>query len=156
MDGRPFEVRSNLWASSYSLVADDGSLVATANRVGRKECTVEAGTAYPHVPAGVRVATRGGATSVGQRVGSIKRTSVWGGDAVADLPGLPAPVAVFALAVVLTSWDLAASANLTRRPVRGTNEGMYLENLVIDAVDPQRLGRFWEAVLGGRAADRRA
>lgn len=26
---------------------------------------------------------------------------------------------------------------------------MYLENLVLDAVDPQRLGRFWEAVLGG-------
>jgi Glyoxalase-like domain len=26
---------------------------------------------------------------------------------------------------------------------------MYLENLVIDAVEPQRLGRFWEAVLGG-------
>ena len=25
---------------------------------------------------------------------------------------------------------------------------MYLENLVMDAVDPQRLGRFWEAVLG--------
>ena len=26
---------------------------------------------------------------------------------------------------------------------------MYLENLVVDAVEPQRLGRFWEAVLGG-------
>ena len=26
---------------------------------------------------------------------------------------------------------------------------MYLENLVIDAVDPQRLGRFWEEVVGG-------
>ncbi len=26
---------------------------------------------------------------------------------------------------------------------------MLLENLVIDAVDPQRLGRFWEAVVGG-------
>lgn len=25
---------------------------------------------------------------------------------------------------------------------------MYLENLVFDALDPQRLGRFWEAVLG--------
>ncbi|MDT4985763.1 MAG: hypothetical protein QOF95_3253 [Pseudonocardiales bacterium] len=25
---------------------------------------------------------------------------------------------------------------------------MYLENLVIDAVEPQRLGRFWEAVVG--------
>ena len=26
---------------------------------------------------------------------------------------------------------------------------MFLENLVMDAVDPQRLGRFWEAVVGG-------
>ena len=25
---------------------------------------------------------------------------------------------------------------------------MYLENLVVDALEPQRLGRFWEAVLG--------
>ncbi len=26
---------------------------------------------------------------------------------------------------------------------------MYLENIVLDAVEPQRLGRFWEAVVGG-------
>jgi hypothetical protein len=26
---------------------------------------------------------------------------------------------------------------------------MFLENLVMDAVEPQRLGRFWEAVVGG-------
>lgn len=26
---------------------------------------------------------------------------------------------------------------------------MYLENLITDAVEPRRLGRFWEAVLGG-------
>ena len=26
---------------------------------------------------------------------------------------------------------------------------MFLENLVFDAVEPQRLGRFWEAVVGG-------
>ncbi len=26
---------------------------------------------------------------------------------------------------------------------------MYLENLVMDAAEPQRLGRFWEAVVGG-------
>ncbi len=26
---------------------------------------------------------------------------------------------------------------------------MYLENLVIDAIEPQRMGRFWEAVVGG-------
>jgi Glyoxalase-like domain len=28
-------------------------------------------------------------------------------------------------------------------------EQVYLENLVIDAVEPQRLGRFWEAAVGG-------
>src|SRR5688500_16837497 len=27
---------------------------------------------------------------------------------------------------------------------------MYLENLVFDAVDPGRLGRFWEAAVGGQ------
>lgn len=27
---------------------------------------------------------------------------------------------------------------------------MYLENLALDALDPQRVGRFWEALLGGR------
>ena len=26
---------------------------------------------------------------------------------------------------------------------------MYLENIVVDALEPQRLGRFWEAALGG-------
>src|SRR5919112_1882859 len=26
---------------------------------------------------------------------------------------------------------------------------MYLENLVVDAAEPRRLGRFWEAVVGG-------
>jgi predicted enzyme related to lactoylglutathione lyase len=31
---------------------------------------------------------------------------------------------------------------------RGTNGGMYLENLVVDAHDPRTLGRFWEALLG--------
>ena len=34
--------------------------------------------------------------------------------------------------------------------VRGLyGRSMYLENLVFDAVDPQRLGRFWESVVGG-------
>lgn len=29
------------------------------------------------------------------------------------------------------------------------DSGVYLENLVMDAAEPQRLGRFWEAVVGG-------
>jgi hypothetical protein len=38
-------------------------------------------------------------------VGSVKRKSIWRGDAVADLPGLPPSVEVFVLAVVLTKWE---------------------------------------------------
>ena len=53
--------------------------------------------------------------SVASAWASIKRTSIWGGDAVADLPGLPPAVAIFAFAVVLTSWDLAASCDVTQR-----------------------------------------
>ena len=34
---------------------------------------------------------------------------MWRGEAVADLPGLPPVVAVFAVAVVLSTWDVAAS-----------------------------------------------
>lgn len=40
-----------------------------------------------------------------RRVGSVRRPSVWRGDTVADLPGLPLPVQIFVLAVVLTMWD---------------------------------------------------
>ena len=36
--------------------------------------------------------------------------------------------------------------------MRGTNGGMYLENLVVDAQDPRTLGRFWEALLGAGPA----
>ena len=38
---------------------------------------------------------------------------------------------------------------MAREVARWTYGGcMYLENLVMDAVEPQRLGRFWEAVVG--------
>ena len=111
LDGRGYELRSNLWASTYTLVADDGSPVATANRVGRKEWTVEAGSTT-HTFRRVSAWRHEEELHVGgQRVGSVRRTSVWGGDAVADLPGLPPVVAVFALAVLLTSWDLASSGS---------------------------------------------
>jgi len=111
LDGRRYELRSNLWASTYALVADDGSPVATAKRVGRKEWTVEAGSTT-HTFRRVSAWRHEEELHVGgQRVGSVRRTSVWGGDAVADLPGLPPVVAVFVLAVLLTSWDLASSGS---------------------------------------------
>ena len=43
-------------------------------------------------------------------VGFVKRTSIWTSDAMADLPGLPVPVQIFVLTVVLTKWDAEAAA----------------------------------------------
>ncbi len=51
--------------------------------------------------------------SAGQRVGYVKKTSVWRSGAVAELPGMPVPAQVFAFAVGLTMWARAASASGT-------------------------------------------
>lgn len=110
VDGRRYEVRSNAWATSYTLVDDAGAQVAAATRVGRKDWSIDAG--------GLTFAFRRSSmwsmaqehVVQGMPMGSIRRTSTWRGDAVADLPGLPALVALFAIAVVLTTWDVAAAA----------------------------------------------
>jgi hypothetical protein len=41
----------------------------------------------------------------GHRVGSIRRVSPWRADTEADLPGVPLLVQVFALIVVLATWE---------------------------------------------------
>jgi hypothetical protein len=45
-----------------------------------------------------------------QPVGAVRRTSVWRGHAVADLPGLSLPVQAFVLVGVLTMWDASGAA----------------------------------------------
>ncbi len=44
------------------------------------------------------------------RVGSVKQTSLWRNNVVADLPGFPLPVQIFTLVVVLTMWEAADAA----------------------------------------------
>jgi len=105
LDGRRYEVRSNLWGSSYGMVGQYGAPVAVANRVGRKRWTVEAtGRTYDFQRASLWREEQE-LRYAGQRLGSVRRTSIWRGDAVADLPGVPLPVQIFVLAVVLTMWD---------------------------------------------------
>ena len=105
LDGRHYEVRANMWGSTYGMVDEYGSRIASADHVGRKSWTVEAnGRTYEFCHASPWREEEE-LRSEGQRVGSVKRKSIWRGDAVADLPGLPLSVEVFVLAVVLTKWD---------------------------------------------------
>jgi hypothetical protein len=113
LDGRRYEVRANMWGSKYGMVDENGTRVASADRVGRKNWTVEAdGRTYEFRRASPWRQEEE-LHSEGRRVGSVRRKSIWRGDAVADLPGLPLSVEVFVLAVVLTKWDSDAAAAAT-------------------------------------------
>jgi hypothetical protein len=113
VDGRQYQVSSNTFATTYQMVDAVGAVVASANRVGRKNWTVEAnGVTYQfRRPSWWRQEEE--LLSHGQPVGTVRRTSMWRGDAAADLPGLPLPTQVFVLCVVLTRWDQSAAAATT-------------------------------------------
>jgi hypothetical protein len=109
--GRRYEVSSNAWGTRFQMTDQFGLIVAAADRVGRKRWTVEAsGRSYQFKraslwrPEEVLVAD-------GRPVGSVRRTSLWRSDTAAELPGLPLPVQVFVLVVVLTMWDSRAAAS---------------------------------------------
>lgn len=91
------------------MVEAGGGRVATAHSVGRKTWTIEEeGTTYHFRRAAPwrqeeRLLDRGSA------LGSVRRTSIWRGDAAADLPGLPRLVEVFAIALSLTRWEADAA-----------------------------------------------
>lgn len=109
LDGRHYEIRGNLWGNRYGMTTEGGTVVASADRVGRKNWTVEeAGRVYTF-----QRASWWRPDQIlhfeGRQVGSIKRPGIWRSDAIADLPGLPVPVQVFVLAVVLTMWSQQAA-----------------------------------------------
>ncbi len=110
VDGRRYEVRSSTWATSYSLADDEGGAIASAQRIGRKDWSIEAdGVTHAFRRSSVWSLEQEHVVQ-GMPVGTIRRTSMWRRDAVGDLPLLPPLVAVFAITVVLTTWDVAAAA----------------------------------------------
>ena len=110
LEARRFVVRANVWGNRYGMVDQYGVPIASADGVGRKRWTVDADGRTYHFQRASVWRSEEELHSEGRRVGSVRRTSIWRGGAVADLPGLPLPVAVFVLGVVLTMWDSAAVA----------------------------------------------
>lgn len=108
LDGRRYVLRSDLWGRTCSLVGSGGVRVASADRVGRRDWTLEAGGATYRFRRASPWRHTEELLVDGKRVGSLRRRGAWRGDAVADLRGVPLDVEVFALAVVLTRWDAEA------------------------------------------------
>jgi hypothetical protein len=92
------------------MTTTDGAVVATADRVGRKRWSVEAGgELYRFQRESVWRPDQ--ALMLGDRkVGTIKRASKWKGGAVAELGEMSLPVQLFVLAVVVTMWNQQAAA----------------------------------------------
>ena len=110
LDGRAYKVRGNTWGNRFTMVDDRGETVATADRVGSKRWTVEAGgQTYRFQRASFWSGEQELHNAAG-RVGSVRRTGRWRGDVAADLPGLPLPVQIFTLGVVITMWDAQSAA----------------------------------------------
>lgn len=110
LDGAHYDVRGNVWGSQYAMLDRNGGPVATANRVGRKNWTVQVGDrAYTFRRASMWRQEEELWVD-GQRVGSVRRISAWRSDAVADLPVLTLPAQIFVFAVVLTMWDSVAAS----------------------------------------------
>src|SRR6478735_8796158 len=109
-DGRPHDVRANLWQGDWAMTDAAGSVVARATGVGRKTWTVEADRVTYEFRRGSWWRYEVELLAAGAAVGSVRRPKVWRSDAVADLPGVPLDVGVFALAVVLAKWDNESAA----------------------------------------------
>lgn len=108
--GRPYAVTSNVWGSRFEMTDQVGLTVATADRVGRRRWTVTGnGRSYefqrPMAWRSEELLLAGG-----QPVGSVRRGRAWRSDAVADLPGLPMPLQVFVVIVVLTMWNARSAS----------------------------------------------
>ena len=109
LDGQHFHIRSNAWGNKYTMVDDAGTVLASADRVGRKRWTVEAaGQTYQFR----RKSFWGDEEELvlgDTRVGSVRKTSVWRGDITAELPGLATALQLFVLGVVISMWNARAA-----------------------------------------------
>ena len=110
VEGHEYTVRQNFWGAKYGMAMADGTVVATADRVGRKHWTVDAEGRTLRFRRTSMWSGEQAMVDGDREVGSIRKLSWWKGGAVADLPELDPALQVFVVAVVLTMWDNQASA----------------------------------------------
>ncbi|MEU4163210.1 hypothetical protein [Actinoplanes sp. NPDC026670] len=110
LGGRAYHVRANMWGSRYTMLDAAGAVFAEAERVGRKNWTVHAGgRAYEFRRTSIFRSDQN--LMDGERtIGTIRRTSSLTGNLAAELPGLPLPLQVFVLGVLIVQWQSTNAA----------------------------------------------
>jgi len=110
LEGRRFRVRSNGWGTKYTMTDDADVVVASADRVGRKRWTVDAGGQTYHFRRKTFWGDEQELMMGETRVGSIRRTSFWRGTVDVELPTLSPALQLFVFGVVVSMWDAQAAA----------------------------------------------
>lgn len=110
LDGRAYEVRSNVWGTAFTMTDQFGTTVAAATNPSHRQWSVESGGRTYQFRRRSWWRLEYELIVDGRVVGFLKRPSSWRSTAVAELPSLPLAVQVFALVVGLTVWDTAAVA----------------------------------------------
>ena len=109
-EGHQYELRAHAWGRVYTLSTGNGAVVARADGVGRKHWTVATAGQY-YTFERPSFWTRDQALVLGgQQVGVVRRTGTWSTDVEAHLDGLPLPVQLFVVAVVISMWRVQDSS----------------------------------------------
>lgn len=110
IEGRRFRVRSNGWGNKYTMTDDSDTVIASADRVGRKRWTVTADSQTYNFRRRSFWASEEELVLGDTRVGSVRKTSFWRGDVDVELPGMAPALQLFILGVVISKWDAEAAA----------------------------------------------
>jgi hypothetical protein len=110
LDGRRYQVKSNMTGSKYAMTDETGTVFAEAERVGRKRWRVHAGSRTYEFKRGSMWKNDQQLMDGDTPIGRIHSTSTWRGSSEADLPGLPLPVQIFVHGVVITMWNAQSAA----------------------------------------------
>lgn len=110
VEGHEYTIRRNFWGVKYGMAMADGTVVASADRVGRKHWTVDAEGRTLHFRRASMWSGDQLMVDGDREIGSVRSTSWWRNEAEADLPDLDPALQVFVVAVVLTMWSNQANA----------------------------------------------
>lgn len=109
LQGQRYDLRGNFWGSSFTMTDESGATVASATNPSRRRWTATVGDRQYEFRRRSWWRHHYDLVVENQVVGFVRRLSSWRSTVVADLPTMPLPAQVFALAVALTTWDTAAA-----------------------------------------------
>jgi hypothetical protein len=108
--GHAYRVDATTFTNRFTMTDGSGRTVATAEKAGRKHWTVVA-DGKPHRFRRSSIWGNQQDLLVGDHaVGSIRRSGFWTSKVEADLPTLSLPAQVFAVGVMISTWDSQAAA----------------------------------------------